>query len=146
MRPSRLLEALNSSLGAALLMLSNAPEFTLSADLSALENLDQTLTLTARVAPDYERDVSVSLVGDCSREIPFDQALDPAEWRVKGSSRYDDRGWLEMTGRQTYTAGGTSTSAERLTPATLTCASRPHRARVTHWARARVEKSLMAMR
>ena len=96
---------LTSSLGGSFPILFSREDATLTADLSTLENRDQTLNLIARVAPNFEQTLSVSIIAECDRQIEFDQPLSPEEWRLKGSASYDERGWLEMTGRQTYTSG-----------------------------------------
>ena len=72
----------------------------IQASLTELENRNQTLTLTARIAPDYEQSFQVSLVRDCQLSIDFDTNLDENLWRVLGSAVQDSRGWLEMTNFQ----------------------------------------------
>ena len=78
----------------------------IEADLSSIPNQDQTLTLTARIAPDYEASFSVNLLRNCELALDFESELNSTDWRIMGSARRDDRGWLEMTGNQRQVAGG----------------------------------------
>ena len=77
-----------------------------TADLSSLPNLDQTLTLTGRIAPDIEERIEIQLQKDCQLRLDFEEPLDETIWTIKGSALQDPRGWLEMTGARTQVVGG----------------------------------------
>ncbi len=97
---------LTSSLNDRIPVVYDYNQALVQANLEGLENQAQTLTLTARIAPDFEQNFQITLSRDCQLNLDFSEDLDQNMWQVIGSATQDPRGWLEMTGFQQNVVGG----------------------------------------
>ena len=110
---------LTSSLNRRIPVVYDHSQALLQADLRDLANQNQTLTLTARIAPNFEQSFQITLNRDCQLSLDFSEALDQSMWRVVGSATQDPRGWLEMTDFQINTVGGIFLIGEPFNPGDL---------------------------
>ena len=110
---------LSSDLNLQIPVVYDSDRGIVQASLASLENQNQTLLLTARIAPGFEQSFQVPLRRDCHLSLDFNHELDQNMWQVVGSAIQDPRGWLEMTGLERDRVGGIFLIGAPFTPGDL---------------------------
>jgi hypothetical protein len=97
----------------------NTETGALTATLEELSAGAHTLTLTARVHPDYVAEVTTSFEVLCDTLNRFDEALSEDLWLTLGAALWDPRQWLELTNNQVNTSGGIFYTGAQIRPGDL---------------------------
>lgn len=75
---------------------------------------EHTLTLSAKVFPNFQAQSTRAFVVECDTINTFDEDLDTVRWQIFGPAIRDPNGWLELTQNQLNTRGGIFWSGEAI--------------------------------